>query len=363
MMRSVLLVSNMYPSSKQPYFGTFVQVFENGLKDCGFKIVGPVVITSKGTSLFGKLFRYTKLLLKLVFLSFFKKYDVIYVHFLGIHAFFCLIISWLLPSKKVIVNVHGSDLLGEKREVEDSFWKFKMFKRAIMIVVPSAFFRKSLLLKYPEFQDKVFISSSGGVNEAFFYPCKNRESNLKKSFNIGFASRLIESKGLGVLIEAFALFHTSVPHSHLYVAGAGEDEKLFLLEIGRLNLEGKVSLVGGLSHDELGTFLRKLDVFVFPTLFYESLGLVAIEAMACGVPVSASNRGGILDYLEDGKNGFLFEPGDSRQLSDKICEYFKLDQRAKSELVLNAIRTAHTYEHKNVNRQLAVRIAEIVYQT
>lgn len=353
----------MYPSIKHPYFGTFVQVFENGLKDFGYRVVGPVVITSRGASFAGKLLRYSKLLYSLIFSCVFLKYDVVYIHFVGIHAFFCLIMFWFLPSKKLIVNVHGSDLLDENGVVVHSFWKLKLFLRAGMIVVPSNFFRDSLLLRYPKLKDRVVISSSGGVNETVFYPCEKVAGNVENSYNIGFASRLIERKGLGVLLKAFALFHTSVPHSHLYVAGAGEDEKLLLLEIGRLNLEGKVSLVGGLSHDELGTFLRKLDVFVFPTLFYESLGLVAIEAMACGVPVIASNRGGILDYLEDGKNGFLFEPGDSRQLSDKICEYFKLDQRAKSELVLNAIRTAHTYEHKNVNRQLAVRIAEIVYQT
>lgn len=352
----------MYPSTKQPYFGTFVQVFERGLKEFGFRVVGPVVITSKGSSFFGKLFRYSKLFCKLTLSFFFAKYDVVYVHFLGIHAFFCLIMFWLLPSKKLIINVHGSDLLDENGKVEHSFWKLKVFYLAKLIVVPSFYFRNRLLLEYPKLHDKVIISSSGGINEAVFYPCIKEEVSLNRFFSIGFASRLIERKGLGVLLKAFAFFHQSVPDSHLYVAGSGGDEKLFLSEVDRLKLAGKVTFLGGLPHDELAHFLRKLDVFVFPTLFYESLGLVAIEAMACGVPVIASNRGGILDYIVDGRNGFLFEPGNSEQLAGKLKEYFKLNQNDKRALVSNAIGTAHNYEHKKISVQLAIKITEVANQ-
>lgn len=79
--------------------------------------------------------------------------------------------------------------------------------------------------------------------------------------------------------------------------------------------------------------VSKFDVFVFPTLFYESLGLVAIEAMACGLPVIASKRGGILDYLHDMQNGFLFEPEDVDELFVKMNHCYDLDQASRDQLI------------------------------
>ena len=67
-----------------------------------------------------------------------------------------------------------------------------------------------------------------------------------------------------------------------------------------------------------------MDCFIFPSTLKESLGLVGLEAMACGIPVIASDSHGPTDYIEDRKNGFLFSTGDICSLIDKVDYYYKL---------------------------------------
>ncbi len=74
---------------------------------------------------------------------------------------------------------------------------------------------------------------------------------------------------------------------------------------------------GYLSGDDLAAAYASADVFAFPSTT-ETLGLVALESMASGVPVIGARAGGIPDVIADGENGFLFEPGDADELADNI---------------------------------------------
>jgi glycosyltransferase involved in cell wall biosynthesis len=62
-----------------------------------------------------------------------------------------------------------------------------------------------------------------------------------------------------------------------------------------------------------------VDVLLFPSLAPESFGLVALEAMACGVPVIGSRTGGIPEAVDEGRTGFLVPPGDSEALADRMA--------------------------------------------
>ena len=59
---------------------------------------------------------------------------------------------------------------------------------------------------------------------------------------------------------------------------------------------------------------------MFPSKRNESLGLVGVEALACGVPVIGSNIGGIPGFIEEGKNGFLFDPDNEHSLVEKVIK-------------------------------------------
>src|SRR5207237_6258728 len=72
----------------------------------------------------------------------------------------------------------------------------------------------------------------------------------------------------------------------------------------QLDISGRVTFLDAVAHDDLPLYYNAADVCVVPS-YYESFGLVALEAMACGVPVVASRVGGLKETVEDGRTGYL----------------------------------------------------------
>lgn len=99
-------------------------------------------------------------------------------------------------------------------------------------------------------------------------------------------------------------------------------------------------LPGFLRGQELVAAYRAADAFILPSTT-ETFGLVALEAMACGLPVIAARAGGVLDTVVDGRNGFLYdpdEPGQIRPLVDRLRQHADLRQRMREEAIRHAQR-------------------------
>ena len=119
--------------------------------------------------------------------------------------------------------------------------------------------------------------------------------------------RIEPLKGLDTLIGAFAMLDDPANTRLLVVGGApGRDREIERLKsiAEGLGLQDRVSFVGAVDQTELPTYFSAADVFVLPS-HYESFGLVALEAMACGLPVVASRVGGPRAIIKDGRTGYL----------------------------------------------------------
>jgi glycosyltransferase involved in cell wall biosynthesis len=122
-------------------------------------------------------------------------------------------------------------------------------------------------------------------------------------------------KGLPYLIQAMAQIRSDLSDARLLIGGDGEDRSALQRQARSLGLTERVEFVGAVS--EPATFYRQLDLFVLPSLD-EALGLVLLEAMASGLPVVGTRVGGIPEILEDGAQGLLVAPADSRALAGAI---------------------------------------------
>jgi len=125
-------------------------------------------------------------------------------------------------------------------------------------------------------------------------------------------------KGVNILLKS-VVFLKSKKKWNLKIVGEGNLQPEYLALSKRLGLEKKVEFLGKLNEAGLIKALQNADLLILPSInSNEAFGLVLIEAMACGLPVIASNLPGVRSVFEDKKEGLLVEPGQIEDLSSKI---------------------------------------------
>ena len=134
---------------------------------------------------------------------------------------------------------------------------------------------------------------------------------------IGALAELHPTKGLDVLIRAFALLSTEHPETVLVLIGGGEDRGRLTALAHMLTVDSRVFFTGHV--EDAARILPALDIFAFPS-HSEALGYAAIEAGQSSLPVVASNVGGIPEIITDNVDGYLVPAGDERMLAQKIRE-------------------------------------------
>ncbi len=138
------------------------------------------------------------------------------------------------------------------------------------------------------------------------------------------AGRLVRRKGVRVALEAAARLETTLP---LMVAGDGPMRDEVAAAARRSG--GKVRYLGWVHRDGMAELLTGARSVWLPSLWAEPFGLIGLEALAAAAPVIAANVGGVSDWLEDGRSGFLVRPGKAAALAaaaDRLA--------AESELAL-----------------------------
>jgi glycosyltransferase involved in cell wall biosynthesis len=133
---------------------------------------------------------------------------------------------------------------------------------------------------------------------------------------VGGLDRAHHFKGADLLIKAFARLES--PDTVLVLIGDG-DLRLGLEQLAaQLGISERVFFPGSIPNEQLPPFYCMADGLVLPSIPPESFGMVLIEAMACGIPVIASNLPGVRSVVSDGVDGYLFEPGSLDELVARL---------------------------------------------
>ncbi|HEY9584339.1 MAG TPA: glycosyltransferase family 4 protein [Candidatus Paceibacterota bacterium] len=179
-----------------------------------------------------------------------------------------------------------------------------------------------------------------GVNLGKFQNPKNnfQSEELRKKYGIGInekviitTSRLVFKNGVDVLIKAMKYLPEDVK---LLVVGDGPLLSELQLTTNNLQLENRVIFAGFISQENIPEYLSAGDVFVRLSRS-EGQGISFIEAMAAGLPVLATNVGGIPDFITDKETGLLVLPDDSEEAARKIIILIR-DEAVRERLVSNA---------------------------
>ena len=331
----------MFPDKKHPNYGVFVKNYCEQLDKLDVKY--DLAVMKKSDYKIFKLLNYFIFYTVSFFKTLFGKYDLVYVHYASYSSVAVLLADKIKPVK-IFTNVHGSDVIPEnKRQEKMQYYTKCILKRSEKIIVPSEYFKDVVSQKYEINKNKIFVSPSGGVNKKVFFS-ENR-SDERECFTLGYVGRISHKKGWDVLIKACAKLNFKYS---LMIVGDGIEKARMLDMIEEYNIQNCVNIKSFLSQEELRKVYNEMDIFIFPTEREgESLGLVALEAMACGTPVIASNYAAPGKYVVDGYNGFKFEVGNEYDLAEKICQFKFLTEKEKKDLIEGAKETAALFSEEN----------------
>ncbi|WP_448006660.1 glycosyltransferase [Agromyces bauzanensis] len=159
-----------------------------------------------------------------------------------------------------------------------------------------------------------------GIDQARFRPsdAPSATDAASASITVGFLGRLVPEKGVLVLLDAVA----RDPRLRLRIAGSGPLTPELGGRAAAAGIADRVEVVGAIEPDDVVDFYRTLDVLAVPSLptpsWTEQFGRVAVEAMACGVPVVSSDAGALPDVV--GGAGLVVPAGDAAALADALLE-------------------------------------------
>ncbi|MDD3285366.1 MAG: glycosyltransferase family 4 protein [Patescibacteria group bacterium] len=270
-------------------------------------------------------------------------FDLIYLHypFFGADALI-LLLSRLRRKQKLIIHYHMDTpaLPGLKKilALPSRLILPKLVKKAEKIIVSSRDYADSGHLAktarlYPEkikaipfgvetdiFRPKISSGTSKVAKQAAaLVNFVNRRFIKRGGHTLLFVGGLDQAhyfKGLNILLQAMKAITSSVT---LNIIGTGELKAQYEEEAKSLGLSNKVNFLGRVSEDDLIRQYQNADLLILPSINeHEAFGLVLIEAMACGVPIIASRLPGVRSVFEDDKQGYFCEPGNTRDLAEKI---------------------------------------------
>jgi D-inositol-3-phosphate glycosyltransferase len=203
-----------------------------------------------------------------------------------------------------------------------------------------------------------------GVDLAVFHPipqakAKERIGLSDEGQMILYVGRIERLKGIETLLRASALLQErgvlTPPCPCVAVIGGDpenpQEEMSFLQELRTsLNIQNVVQFLGRRPQEELAFYYSAAQVVVMPSQ-YESFGMVALEAMACGSPVVASGVGGLLYLVRDGKTGFHIPDSDPKALAEKL-QLLLSNEPLRRELGRQAASVARGYSWDKITEQV-----------
>lgn len=299
------------------------------------------------------LFEYTPyeqvLTSKLVDVVKYEKLDLLHVHYAIPHASAAYMAQQILKEQGInipfITTLHGTDitLVGKDPSFEPVI-TFSINHSNIVTAVSENLKKDTLeLFDIKKNIDVIpnFICLEDYKQENNQkYKDRIAENNEKVISHI---SNFRKVKRIQDVIRTFKIVNDSVPSKLLLVGDGPERPKMERL-VRKLELSQQVNFLGNLKSTK--EVLNISDLFILPSSS-ESFGLAALEALACGVPVIATNKGGIPEVVENGKSGYLSEVGDFKEMAKNSLNILN-NESQHNQFKINALNSAKKFDIKNV---------------
>ena len=257
-----------------------------------------------------------------------------------------------------VISCHGTDLMGFKRGPRYRDYALTAAQNAHATIAISRQVKNDAMSSYQLPEEKVPLIGNGFGSDHFKLLPNVSKASVLAEFGltgedqplVSFVGKFTDFKGIDVLLKAAAIYEAELPGVQTVLVGHGGlwDDMHALRE--QLGLQG-VHFLGHQSQDVLARIYNVADVSIVPSRI-EPFGLVAIEALACGTPVVATNAGGLPDFIND-EVGALVPVGDHESLAAAIINEIKNNTKQTKGVYANR----YAFENYTWKQQVAKMIA------
>jgi len=278
--------------------------------------------------------------------------ELLHIYFgqIAVHLF-PLIKRWSRPT---VVSFHGADVMVDMDKPAFREATTRMLEAVRLVFVRSKSLRNAVIrLGCPE--GKIRIQRTGIPRTEI--PFRSRSWPSDGSWRFVQASRLIAKKGVGASLSAFAKFAARYPKATITIAGEGPLLPELQTQAHDLGITEKVSFRGFLSQSELRDLFYSSHIFLHPSETgrdgnQEGVPNSMLEAMVSGLPVFATEHGGIPEAVENGVSGILVSEGDVEKLADRLLEFVTAPEQLNQLAQRGAEAVASKFDQRTQIRKL-----------
>jgi phosphatidylinositol alpha-1,6-mannosyltransferase len=242
-------------------------------------------------------------------------------------------------AQHIVALTHGHEVWWSK------VWPFTILMKSISrhinhLTYLGEYTRSAIARSVTEKAAANMVKIAPGIDTDHFSPQDaselRRELGLTNKKVIVSVGRLVHRKGQDVLIEAMPAIIKAVPDAHILMIGEGPYRGYLENRVKALGIQERVTFIGRIQYAELPRYICVGDVFVMPSrsrlagLEVEGLGIVYLEASACGLPVIAGNSGGAPDAVLEGKTGLVVEGTNKSAVATAVVELLLDADRSKA---------------------------------
>ena len=241
--------------------------------------------------------------------------------------------------KHIVALTHGHEVWWSK------VWPFTMAMKFISrhvnhLTYLGEYTRSAIARSITDQAAANMVKIAPGIDTDHFSPQDaselRRELGLTDKKVIVSVGRLVHRKGQDVLIEAMPSIIKEVPEAHILMIGEGPYRSYLETRVKTLGLKERVTFIGRIQYAELPRYICAGEVFVMPSrsrlagLEVEGLGIVYLEASACGLPVIAGNSGGAPDAVLVGETGLVVEGTKTESVASAVVELLLDPKRSQA---------------------------------
>ncbi|MBA31047.1 MAG: hypothetical protein CL748_00750 [Chloroflexi bacterium] len=209
-----------------------------------------------------------------------------------------------------------------------------------------------------------------GVDKNIFHNSAKRYINLKNNYHqldLLFVGRNESIKGLDVLVNSLKdinIYKAKLSWRLNIVGGEYKDSELNSIKtkLGEEKFYESVNFIPSVKHTKLYEYYNRSDLVIVPS-YYESFGLVALESLACATPVIATNVGGLSVLVKPNYNGFLFDAGNHKDLSNIIISMYlengKLNRSKLQFLSKNSLEHSKRFSWEKSAKKIFIAMKEL----